>query len=363
MPEEAAIQFYKITRCGYYEYYSTTPEFGSIDGTFSTLTEWAEDEDKELRATRLFDPEEGSNIRPTYCYDVQRSQQSGNYLLTTWNQTPSSDGQFASVQADAPVGEAEVKLTDVPDDTIPGYATYFWLVPDEKLLATVQFQHRVANGKPGLEKYINTFLAKHHEDHVAWSEDGDADVEVSGYQRTPDAEIRDIYPRFRTETVRPPGKTDFIKSNRERISKVIRKTSLEGETVANTSVSVTQTLLSLLGTGSGSHTPDSIRTRYELSFEPSEGQLESIIENWEQNKKDNSWNDIGFKMTGDSKVYWLSHSISRYEETLDVSRLNDEVVSPESVLAELDSQQADLIARIPEAEIQSEPTAISHQPS
>ena len=150
MSEEAAIQFYKVTRCGYYGDYSSKREFGDLQGTLSTLREWTKRDKMQLRRTKIFEPEEGSNIRPTYCYDIQYDGGSGNHLLTTWNQTPTSEGQYASVEAEARVGEADVTLTGVPDGTIPGYATYFWFVPENAILATVQFQHRVANGKPGL---------------------------------------------------------------------------------------------------------------------------------------------------------------------------------------------------------------------
>jgi hypothetical protein len=45
MPEEAAIQFYKISRCGYYENYSSEREFSDLGGTLSTLQEWTRRDD------------------------------------------------------------------------------------------------------------------------------------------------------------------------------------------------------------------------------------------------------------------------------------------------------------------------------
>jgi hypothetical protein len=81
--EEAAIQFYKVTRCGYYEYWSPDAEFGNLRGTLSTLDDWANKDDMVLRHTGIYEPDEGSNIDPVYCYDVRHSEESGNYLLLT----------------------------------------------------------------------------------------------------------------------------------------------------------------------------------------------------------------------------------------------------------------------------------------
>lgn len=352
MPEEAAIQFYNITRCGYYGNYSSEREFGDLGGTLSTLQEWTRRDDMQLRRTKIFEPEEGSNIRPTYCYDIQHDEESENYLLTTWNETPTSEGQYASVEAEAPVGDADVTLTDVPDGTIPGYVTYFWFVPEEAILATVQFQHRVANGKPGLEEYLKTFLARHHSEHVSLVQNGEAELEVEGYQRRPgeDVDVRDLNARFRSRTIRPPGPVDHIRANRPGIYKVIRKSKLDGETIANTPVSFYQALLSKIGINRGGQPADPVRSRYEVNFTPTEGQLENIIENWEQDGGDEAWDDVGFKMSGDSKIYWLSHSLSRYEEELGVDRINDGIVSGKSLLSELDDMEDDLLARLPDEE-------------
>lgn len=350
MPEEAVIQFYKVTRCGYYEYYSSEREFGDIAGTLSTLRQWTRKDKMQLRRTKIFEPGEGSSIRPTYCYDIQCDNGSRNYLLTTWNQTPTSEGQYASVEAEAPVGEANVTLTDVPNGTIPGYATYFWFIPEEEILATVQFQHRIANGKPGLEEYLNTFLARHHSEHVSLVQNGEEELDLEGYQRHPGADIRDLEARFRTSTIRPPGPVDHIRRNRLGIYKVIRKSKLDGETIANTSVSNHQAFLSMLGINQGKQPADPVRSRYEVNFTPTEGQLEEIIENWQQDRGDEAWDDVGFKMSGDSKTYWLSHSISKFEEVLDVDRDNDEIVNSGSLLSELNDMEDDFLERLPDEE-------------
>jgi hypothetical protein len=162
-----------------------------------------------------------------------------------------------------------------------------------------------------------------------------------------DVSEKGLHPRFRTKTVRLPGKVDFIRQHRPHIYKVIRKSELDGQSVANTPVSLVQALLESLGIRDAPDPEDPIRSRYEINFQPNEQQLEAMIEGWQQNGEESGWNDVGFKISGDSKIHWLSHSVSRYEEELEVERDNDEVVDSESLLHRLDDMEEELLGRLP----------------
>jgi hypothetical protein len=106
-------------------------------------------------------------------------------------------------------------------------------------------------------------------------------------------------------------------------------------------------LLESLGIRDAPDPEDPIRSRYEINFQPNEQQLEAMIEGWQQNGEESGWNDVGFKISGDSKIHWLSHSVSRYEEELEVERDNDEVVDSESLLHRLDDMEEELLGRLP----------------
>jgi hypothetical protein len=82
-----------------------------------------------LDQTCTYEPSELSEriAYRTFCYDLTSEEDNESFLLTTWNELPSSQGKIASVNGSAPVGDAEVSLTGIPEGNIPGYATYFWL--------------------------------------------------------------------------------------------------------------------------------------------------------------------------------------------------------------------------------------------
>jgi len=128
MKEEADITFYNINKCGYFKYGNDTPEFGNVADTFAELKEWTSNEGMTLGETCTYEIAESEDILRTFCFGLIKNASTGDYLLTTWNETPSTEGNVASVETSKPVGEAEVSLTELPAGSIPGYATYFWII-------------------------------------------------------------------------------------------------------------------------------------------------------------------------------------------------------------------------------------------
>ncbi len=157
MAEETRITFYRVDRCGYYRYGQPTPEFGVMPDILTVLISWTRA--KPLGNTCPFQGGDDDDVSPVYCFDIVQDQHNGDVLLTTWNSVPSTEGNIASVDPRSQVGAPSVSLTDLPAGAIPGYATYFWMIPEHNLLATLCFSRRL-NGHRGLVKLMNEFMAK-----------------------------------------------------------------------------------------------------------------------------------------------------------------------------------------------------------
>ena len=123
MIEEVRITFYRILKCGYYQYAAPSPEFGQITDILAQLKTWVSPGRNNISETKTYEIEDADNLYPTYCYDIQNHSGNADYLITTWNETPSHAGQVASVKLDGKVGSADVSMTDIPENSIPGYAT------------------------------------------------------------------------------------------------------------------------------------------------------------------------------------------------------------------------------------------------
>ncbi len=74
---------------------------------------------------------------------------------------------------------------------------------------------------------------------------------------------------------------------------------------------------------------------------PTEGQLNSIIDEWASSNNESKWDDVGFLFDGEgNRVRWLSNSIAKGELELDVQRENDEIVESDSLLNALSQVRA-----------------------
>jgi hypothetical protein len=341
MIEEAKVNFYAINRCGYYKYGNQEQEFSDVADMLSELQAWVAG--KELGETCTFDVEEGDYSR-TFCYDVAKHS-NGDYLLITWNESPSTEGHIASVSPHAPVGGADVEMTELPAGYIPGFATYFWFIPEHNVLATVRFQH-VQNGHRNLNIYIKEFLAKFTRYVVSEYNDESDECEIAGYRRSSKEIITKLFPQFRSSRYRKPGQIEFIQENCHNIRKIVQKNLLSPYVKAPDLSFIHRLFRRFHGLDKLDGTQEEVRFKYEIEYSPTPDELGHIIETWtenENNEESTKWDDIGFQFINDSETYWLSHSSVRDEIEIDVKRDNEEVVNAASLLNALHGRRRHLL--------------------
>ncbi len=228
MPEDARINFYSIQRCGYYRHGTSESIIGNISGLLSQLQSWATRDELPLGSTCTFSPQDTEdNLLRTFCFDIKSNVNTGDFFLTTWNETPSNEGKVPSVSSDRPVGEAQVHLNDIVEGTIPGYATYFWFIPQINVFATIKFQH-LLNGQPNLVKYLNGFLET-FSDHAVTTQTDDNNLTILGYREDINSEPQGLYHSFKSRLLRKAGEIEFIRQKHASIRKIIRKSQLDLE--------------------------------------------------------------------------------------------------------------------------------------
>ncbi|WP_027329114.1 hypothetical protein [Marinimicrobium agarilyticum] len=338
--EAAKITFYEIERCGYYRHGEQTPEFGNVGLILQQIKNWVHSDGVSLEDTCTYAIEESEDVLRTFCYDIVSDASTGDYLLTTWNETPSYDGKVAAVKGASKVGSAKVEFGKLPKNSIPGYATYFWFIPSRNLFATIRFQHRM-NGKRGLDKYMKEYVGK-LSDYVVESEDGDADFNIIGYADLDESNPQGLNALFRTSIVRKPGKISYIFKNRRSIRKIVRHNKL----IPNDKVSKgtwEQAFKHLFSEARSAPPLDSsVNFSYEFLYMPEEDELKDMVREWEENH-DSKWDDIGFGISGEQTPVWLSNSLARDDVDLDVKRMDEEVVDGKSILKEVCRQRDRLL--------------------
>lgn len=120
--EEATITLYKINKCGYYKKGNEIPEFCNENDMLKDLKDWSNN--LELEYTKLH-TKDNKDTLPVYLFNIDSSS-NGHYLITTWNEVPSTKSGVPSVDKSSKVGKAAVFSNKIQNNSIPGYPTYFF---------------------------------------------------------------------------------------------------------------------------------------------------------------------------------------------------------------------------------------------
>ena len=332
MPEEAKVNFYSIRKCGYFKHGRKETMLGDIPAILHNLKNWATGNNLSLIDTCTYSLQENEeNSLRTFCFDILSNPDTGDYFLTTWNETPSNQGKVPSVTADQPVGEAEVHLNDIEAGTIPGYATYFWFLPEFEIFTTIRFQH-ILNGQQNLVRYMNGFLESFSK-YAVRSQVDDDNIEILGYRENVNDEIQNLFPSFRSKLLRKPGEIELIRQRRANIRKMIRKSELNLE--IDEDIDLLQRMLLKFGVINNDHPENNnLSINYSFNYNPTEEELNEIIDS--AIEEGLSWtNDYGFQFVGKNEVYWLSNSIVKHDLNLNIERDNDEIVNLNSLSTQL----------------------------
>jgi len=326
--ERVGVRFYKIQECGYYTYRHSTYQFGDISDILDQLQAWVSD--KTLSMTCTYELEEGEDVYKTYCFDLKKNYSTGDFVLVTWNELPTNNGRVVTVNGRQPVGDATVQFTNAPDGSIPGYAAYFWFIPEHNAFAVIRFHHTLLIGRSNLERYIREYCAKFTKYVIERRTENGALIE--GYSNGRQA-IQHLRPSFKSHLYRQRGEIETLRQIHSSIRKVIRKNRLKLPNRLN--LDLWQGFLRNLGVNMNhDEAPLDLDIKYEIPFRPTIEDFNSMVAEWETHH-DSKWDDIGFVLDGECEVRWLSNSIAKEEYELEVTRANDEVVDTQSLLDSL----------------------------
>lgn len=345
MDVEARIKFFQVEKCGYYHYGSPTPAFGDLGDMLDDLATWVSG--KSLSETATYEPtdEQDSNLLRTFCYGVSAAR-NGDVLLTTWNETPTTEGAVASVQLSGQVNSAAVATAAVRTGYVTGYPAYFWFPNGTNLYATIQVRNRL-NGRSNLNAFLRGFLEKYSKYTVldAAASSADEDV-IAGYAADGTADnIESVRPSYRCGSMRIPGDIEFLRANRALIRHIERRDVLHFD--VREDIALWQKLWRSVTGNQNATLTGQHRVRLDLEYEPSEEDFESVVAHWNQEHEAVGnvarFQDVGFRLQGHSRVYWLSRSVASDTFELDVTYSNDAVIDAGSLLRQLNANRQEIL--------------------
>ncbi len=339
---QAKISFYSIESCGYFLRGNPNSEFGDCTDLFEDFFRWLTEQNLTLRETQTYLAQENNELLPTYRLKISKVRDN-EYLLALWNEIETSEGKLTSISGDTGINDpVSVNVNAIPRNNIPGFSTYFWILPEKRIISTIQFSGRV-RGMKGLKAYLFGYLEKFSSwVQIEQGEERSLDVNIIGY-RNNDTEFSEgqIFPRFEYRLLRHKGDIEYIREHREKITKLIKKDRF------NSVVSDEESLLKKMLVTVGIQRPVQIRTSdysFKLDFNPNEEDLNRIIDHWDANC---SWSDVGFKIKGESSPRWLSHSEVKGDFDLDVTWSHEgTIINMETFVSALNSKRSEILGLI-----------------
>jgi hypothetical protein len=320
--ESVKITFYNVHRCGYYQIGYDTPDFSSLGDVLMQLQSWTNG--VALSLTKIADPGGNNEEYPVYLLGIERH--GDEWAFATWNEVPSHESGVASVKLDSKVGAPQVHINGIEPNSIPGYATYFWAVPNEGLIASIRFKHK-SNGQERMRKYLKRFMAI-FTSYVVRGEDSEGNITVIGYTNTEDGKPTKAKPYFKTTPFVKPAQRSFLLENHHRIRKVVRK----GHVTVTNGIhrSWWQNTIKFLHGSKEAASQTFVDKRFyvDLEYQPDRDELASMINAEEQEPEGAGWDDMGFVMSGEpGKIHWLGRNNASGDFNLMIERIDDEAVN------------------------------------
>lgn len=335
--EDVRITFYSLSKCGFYPWGMEHPIFGGIEDTFEQLAKWGNGADLSL--TKLLDPAPDEDELPVYLLGIEKS--GSDFVFALWNEVPSADGAVTSISMNSKVGDPKIHQNPLTAGTIPGYATYFWVVPQRGVLASVRPMGNTS-GLKAMESYAKKFLMLKSSYAIDGKNEA-GEYTVIGHTDAGDNVPKNAHPRFHISTFKKKGRRPYLVANHARIKRVIRVGHVSLDKVVDKGI--LQSFIQFVrGDATQSNHITGIRkAKVELEYTPSEAELISMMEEDDKDEEGTRWEDLGFELTGEDKPIWINKSRASDTFSLDVDRQAADVISLDSIGKSLAVQRAEVL--------------------
>lgn len=338
----AKVSLYNIVEQGLFQRNVEEPIFSDLEVFLDDLIKWVTLGDKPLRETCTY-AELDYDLQKTFCYDIKKSSKTGNFLLITWNKVSDANNSVAKISGSAKVGEANISTSTLDPDDIPGFPTYFWLLPKHNKLVTINFDY-AQNGRQDLHKYLKDFFSKWS--RYAFSslnEKGERVVDHWKDPKDPETKYNHLYGRFESKLVRNSGKIEMLLNSWQRVRKIHQHNKISvKDLVKIPKVGLVNRMFGF--TQSASNDVDiKFRLESERTFQ-SKKEFEKLIKEWEGQTNLTKWDDLGFSLQGDtSTIHWLSSSLANTTFDCPLDRDKNSIFNSQNLVDWLDLITPDIL--------------------
>ncbi|MFZ5723407.1 MAG: hypothetical protein ACOY33_07065 [Pseudomonadota bacterium] len=264
-----------------------------------------------MEETKTFDPREGDSVLSAY--GISCTRHGDDFLLMLWNQTHSVEEGVGCIQANVSPARASVIDLEPPDNTIPGYPTYFWILPEHDAYCTVTMENRLS-GNHSFVRYMSGFLKKCPRHTVYEADDREDFLKLVGYGLDNQVAMRGLKPSFKTEVVRSDGELNDIRVRLPEVTRMIRRKTLTFN--ERDQRGVIERLCSFVGRRALERVGHEFFLQYDIAGPVDEAEFQEIVDIY--NQEQGEWDDVGFKFRGSADLKWLGHGGIRLKNSIEL---------------------------------------------
>lgn len=350
----ADFQFYNIKQCGYYRRgENETPEFGDMLTTLLDLKAWVESgrEFGDTATYTISDDKEPqhTSLRESYCFDLEYSKESNQFLLVLWIGVNTGFSQLQSAKRAGKVGKVVVKdVQGLSEEDIPGFPVYFWILPKENIFASIRINKSPFTGQREMAEYFRGFLNQYgryvHKERTESPEfdrafnlnyknlrnDSKVDA-IDDQEKNNKIDTVRIIPKYKTELRLKPSERNWLVSNHHRIEKIIRKTTLDMGLDVNLNL-----FKRFVSSKMSAYPKDLVDTRFETDVKVHllKTDVETIIDEFHE-EASTPWDNLAFKLSGAKELYHLKDSRVKTLVNLELTPKKNKAFSASELLSEI----------------------------
>lgn len=332
------LHLYDLKKCGLYESRSDPAKHMGISELLRSLKDWAIDSQKALIETSTYNS--NSSYLEAYCLGVE--EYNGNFLVALWNKIPSSKSGVGVVNGTNPPLKAKVKIKSTNDEDIPGYPSYFWVLPNAGIIAAIKITNPnfgISQFRGYLTGYLHCFTP-----HSVFRK-GDLEIveNIVGYVDDP-ANRNDIgddgepvinsklFPYFSMPVKKVPGRYDEMKNRSSEITKIVKDIYVHNN-LSREDQNQIEKIVSFFNNISPVRKK---KLRLQVPVELTSEQVQEYIDKYEDSDHSNE-HDVGFIFKhNNGKIEWLRGANQTEEVTIKVDFIGPDQPDLGKLAASLD---------------------------
>ncbi len=325
---ECDMHVYDIKKCGLYIGRPDAPEHLGTKDLLKALKFWAIDSNKPLVETSTYSAD--GNYLEAYCLGL--SEFKGNYLLALWNKIPSSKSGVGMVNGSSSPKNAKVTQSKKGAADIPGYPTYFWILPGSNKLVALKLTNEsfgVTQARAYLTGYLQFFSP--HALRKGGKIKGYTDKPIDKKSDEEQIVNNNLAARFTLAVTKIPGKYEEIIKNNQQVTKLVKEIDVyDDQNDINARVSE-----QVRGWFNNLKPADKKKMRVHMPISVTKADIRDLIRKYEDSDQSNE-HDIGFVFKGKSShIEWLRGANHREKAKIKVEYLGENQPNLDKLVKEL----------------------------